>query len=103
MSIGVELADLRERVGELGFAYVLTISDDERPHVVATRPAWDGDELVLSIGRGSTANAAARPQITLCYPPVEEGGYSLIVDGAATVDGDSIRFAPSSAVLHRPA
>lgn len=103
MSIPVEIADLRAKVGEFDYAYVLTVRDDQRPHVVSTRPAWDGDVMVMTLGRGSTANAAARSSISLCYPPAEADGYSLIVDGTATVDGESIRFAPTGAVLHRPA
>ncbi len=104
MSIPVEIADLRKKVGEYGDAYVLTVRDDLRPHVVSARPGWDGDELVMSLGRASTANAASRPAISLCYPPTESGGYSLIVDGAASVGDDQVvRFAPTGAVLHRPA
>ena len=58
----------------------------------------------MSLGRGSIANASSRPSISLCYPPVEAGGYSLIIDGTATVgDEQELRFAPTGAVLHRPA
>ena len=31
------------------------------------------------------------------------GGYSLLVDGTATVDGSPITVAPTKAILHRPA
>jgi hypothetical protein len=41
--------------------------------------------------------------ITLCYPPLELTGFSLVIDGAATVDGDTITVRPTAAVLHRPA
>jgi hypothetical protein len=75
-----------------------------RPHVVAVTPVWDGDQMVMSVGRGTARNAAERSAISLCYPPVVDGGYSLIVDGTAAVDGEStVRFVPSGAVLHRPA
>ena len=50
------------------------------------------------------ATRSDRPVVTLCYPPTEPDGYSLIVDGTAAVDGEStVRFSPSGAVLHRPA
>jgi hypothetical protein len=104
MSIPVELPDLARKIGEYEYAYVLTVRDDGRPHIVSTHPVWGGDELVLSVGRGSTANAVARPSISLCYPPSEVGGYSLIIDGTASVPEDqAVRFAPTGAVLHRPA
>lgn len=103
MSVPVELPDLRAKTLEYGWAYLLTVRDDARPHVVAVTPEWDGDDLTMSVGRGTAANAAARSSISLCYPPVEPDGYSLIVDGEATVGDAVVRFAPTGAVLHRPA
>ena len=41
--------------------------------------------------------------MTLVWPPREPGGYSLLVDGVATVDESTITVAPAKAVLHRPA
>lgn len=103
MSIPVAIDDLAAATGEYGWAYLLTVRDDLRPHIVAVDPTWDGDHLVIDVGRGTARNAAARSSISLCYPPVEDGGYSLIVDGDATVISDaSVRFAPTGAVLHRP-
>ncbi len=104
VSIPVAIDELRSESGRYGFAYLLTVSDDQRPHIVATHAEWAGDVLVMSVGRGTAANATARPEVTLCFPPVEDGGYSLIVDGGATVDRDGVlTFTPRSAVLHRPA
>lgn len=105
MSIPVEIADLAPVTERYGWAYLLTVRDDGRPHIVAVSPRWTDESLDFAVGRGSAANAAARPQVTLCYPPLESDGYSLIVDGTASGgsgDGD-LRFAPSDAVLHRPA
>lgn len=103
MSIAVEIDDLARTIGGYGWAYLLTVRDDQRAHIVATTPVWDGDVLVMSVGRGSAANAAARSSISLCYPPVVTDGYSLIIDGDADVTEQTIRFAPTGAVLHRPA
>jgi hypothetical protein len=104
MSIPVELADLQRKTREYSYAYLLTVRDDLRPHIVSTRPDWDGDALIMAVGRGSVANAVARPAISLCYPPAEPSGYSLIIDGTASVGDDQVvRFAPTGAVLHRPA
>lgn len=103
MSIPVEIDDLARSLLDYRWAYVLTVGDDERAHIVATTPGWDGDALTMTAGRRTSANAATRSSISLCYPPAEPGGYSLIVDGEATVDDQHIRFTPSGAVLHRPA
>lgn len=103
MSIPVELRDLSAAVGRFGFAYLLTVSDDGRPHSVAVEPVDDGGTFVVDVGRRTRANATARPKVSLLYPPVEAGGYSLIVDAAATVEADVVRLTASSAVLHRPA
>lgn len=108
MSIPVAIDDLAAATGDYGWAYLLTVRDDLRPHIVAVSPTWKDERLVMNVGRGTARNAAARSSISLCYPPVEEEGYSLIVDGAAEVDGEAeggslIRFTPTGAVLHRPA
>jgi hypothetical protein len=105
MSIPVEIADLVPATERYRWAYLLTVRDDQRPHIVAVDPVWSGDVLQMTVGRGSAANARKRKQVSLCYPPTEPGGYSLIVDGTAHVDSDgaAVRFAPTTAVLHRPA
>lgn len=103
MSIPVAIDDLVAATSEYGWAYLLTVSDDQRPHVVAARPTWESETLVMDVGRRTASNAAARPSISLCYPPLEPGGYSLIVDGTASVSESTVTFAPSGAVLHRPA
>ncbi|NQY58348.1 MAG: pyridoxamine 5'-phosphate oxidase family protein [Ilumatobacteraceae bacterium] len=104
MSIPVEIEDLQAATDERGFAYLLTVRDSQTPHVVAVDPQWADSQLVMSVGRGTAANARSRSTITLCYPPADDDGYSLIVDGSASVDADDVlTFAPTGAVLHRPA
>jgi hypothetical protein len=100
----VSLERLRDEVARFGVhPFILTVSDAGRPHAVAATVAWDGAHLVGGCGRSTAANAAARPEISLLWPPLEEEGYSLIVDGVATVDDQQIRLQPSKAVLHRSA
>jgi hypothetical protein len=103
MSIAVELDELADKTAEFSWAYLLTVRDDQRPHVVAVTPEWHGDSLTVTVGRGTAANAAARPALTLCYPPPDHTGLSLVVDGEATVDGEVVTIRPTWAVLHRPA
>lgn len=106
MSIPVDLADLEQVAASHPFAYVLTVGDGLRPHLVAVRPRFDGPgELVAEVGRTTLANVAARPDITLVWPPVTPDGYSLVVDArahAGTADG-TIAISAVGAVLHRPA
>ena len=105
MSIPVAIPDLEVATRRYRWAYLLTVRDDMRPHIVAVNPEWVDDAMVIEVGGGTARNAAARSVVTLCYPPVDDGGYSLIVDGDATADVDrsTVRFAPTGAVLHRPA
>jgi hypothetical protein len=104
MSIPVAIDDLVEATGERAWAYLLTVSDDLRPHIVAVTPEWDGEVLTMEVGRGTARNARARPAVSLCYPPITSDGDSLIVDGTAAVATDGgVRFSPTGAVLHRPA
>jgi hypothetical protein len=103
MSIAVDLDKLAAAVHGFGFAYLLTVSDDLRAHAVAVTPEWVDGALVMDVGRRSAANTAARSNISLIWPPVEPSGYSLIVDGDASVVGSTVTFTPGKAVLHRPA
>jgi hypothetical protein len=112
VSVPVDLQALRDRLGEFGSrAFLVTVGDDGRPHVVSVHVGVDGDRLVVAAGRRTSANVAARPDVTLLWSaPVGPGGsiepgdagcgdptdspgdlddYGLIVDGAGElVDAD---------------
>jgi hypothetical protein len=108
MSIPVELEKLRDEAERFGAApYLLTTSDDGRPHSVSVAAAWEGGTLVAKTGRRTAANAAARRLVSVLWPPREAGGYSLIVDGDASVEGSGedarVVVRPTRGVLHRPA
>jgi hypothetical protein len=106
MSIPVALEQLQVESRRFALApYLLTVSDDARPHAVAVAAAWDGAALAMDVGKRSARNAAARPQVSLLWAPNERDGYSLIVDGTARVtdDGARVVVTPTRAVLHRPA
>jgi len=107
MSIAVPLDRLRAALDERGpNAYLLTVSDDGRPHAVHGPVGWEGDALAVDVGTRSAANAEARPSVSLLYP-VRTDDYSLIIDGSAVVtvgdDGARVLITPTRAVLHRPA
>ena len=102
MSIAVPLHELRARIEEFPTdAYLLTVRDDGRAHSVAVPVRWAGDAMVVPAGNTTAANSRARPLVALLWPPPERGGYSLIVDADARVDGDEITLRPTKAVLHR--
>lgn len=110
MSIPVDLAELGKAVAEHDFAYLVTISADGAAHLVAVRPVVTADRVrVTGLGRSTVGNAAARPIVTLAWPPRGPDGYSLIVDGRAETDGllgedgGEVTVVPSRAVLHRSA
>ena len=105
MSIKVELDDVREQVAACrSCAYLLTVTDDGRPHAVSLQTEWQGDELVVSAGSRTAANAERSPEVSLLWPNSGRDGYALFVNGRAEVsfDGDSATVAvkPTSAVLH---
>jgi hypothetical protein len=104
MSITVDLHELHDIADQQApFAYLLTVSDDGRPHAVAVRPDVGERAVTFEAGTRSCANAAARPDVSLLWPPLTHDDYSLIVDGRASVDGATMRLDPTRAVRHRPA
>ena len=105
MSLVVSLADLPAAIDtQIGWCYLLTVSDDAQPRVVAVAPTWNSDgALCVDVGKRTAANLLARPDVSMVWPPAESHGYSLIADGTATVEGLSVIFRPATAVLHRSA
>src|SRR5512144_1007241 len=104
MSVKVDLTALANKMADYDFAYLLTVSDDQRPHAVAVQPVMRGRVVAVgSLGNRTLANLAARPEVTLLFPPRELDGYSLIVDGRAATDRGGTCIEPAHAVLHRPA
>lgn len=103
MSIPVEVERLAATLADFDAGYLLT-TGDHRVKAVSTAPAYvDGVLRATAPGRGSVANVAANPVVTLLYPPRQAPGFSLLVDGTAVVDGDDVVVTPTSAVLHKPA
>lgn len=104
MSAEVTLDQLAVTLERFGFAYVLTARDDGQAHISAVHARVRGAGLhVVDAGAKTRDNIAVRPSITMLWPPAEPDGYSLIVDGVATLGPDHFTLAPTRAVLHRPA
>lgn len=108
----VDFERLAAALPDFPFAYLITVDDDYRAHTVTVEPVLH-DSTVLDvglIGGGSRTNLARRSDVTLVWPPAEPGGYSLIVDGRATLSdvadaADAVRceVVPTRALLHRNA
>jgi hypothetical protein len=110
VSVDVSLDRLRAEIQRFDLGpYLLTVSDDASPHCVAVVVSWIDDELVMGAGNRTKVNAAARPTVSLLWPPATTSGYSLIVNATVTATrgtghGDNaITVRPARAVLHRPA
>ncbi len=104
MSIPVDVADLNTALADFGAGYLLSVAPQGRVKAVTVEPrVQDGVLRVAGPGRGSLTNVAAQPLVTVLFPPLAQRGYTLLVDGAAVVDGDDVLITPSTAVLHRPA
>lgn len=102
MSIPVDLAALGDELRRRDTAYLL-VSGDARPHVVEAFPELvDGVLVCDQPGRTARRVVGDRPAVSILMPPREQGGYSLIIDGDATLDADGqLEVVPSTAVLHR--
>lgn len=105
MSIAVEIDDLPAAIEhQVGWCYLLTVADDGQARVLAVAPEWAvGGVLRVELHGRTASNVAARPNVTLVYPPADPNAMSLIVDGTAVLDGSTMSFEPSTAVMHRPA
>ncbi len=78
MSVPVTIDRLRTEIGTFQSApYLLTVSEDARPHAVSVVVSWRDDELVMGAGNRSMANAVARPDVSLLWPSNEPGGFRL--------------------------
>ncbi|WP_148614298.1 pyridoxamine 5'-phosphate oxidase [Nocardioides rubriscoriae] len=105
MSIPVAVDRLGETLADFDAGFLLTTSGtDGRVKAVSVAPILDGAVLrAAAPGRGSLANVAANPVVTLLYPPRTAPDFSLLVDGTAVVEGDDVVITPTGAVLHKQA
>jgi hypothetical protein len=103
MSIPVDLADLTTTLTDYPWGYFITVGEQHVAHSLAVPTDYRDGVFHLQAGRGSRANATARPQVSMVFPGADGTAYSLVIDGTATAVDDGVQFAPSHAVLHRPA
>jgi hypothetical protein len=83
--------------------YVVTASPTGRPHVTYAPVRWDGEGLAAEVGSHTALNARENPTVTVLFPGRGPEDYSLIVDGAARVEGKGrLLLTPTRGVFHRP-
>lgn len=100
----MDIDKLAETLHGFGAAYLLTVTDDQRVRAVQVEPELRHGRLQVGTpGRRTGANLVQRPDVTLLFPPLETGGYSLIIDGQASASEGGASGHPVTAVLHRPA
>ncbi|MCW2814770.1 MAG: pyridoxamine 5-phosphate oxidase-related, FMN-binding protein [Nocardioides sp.] len=103
MSVPVAIDRLAETLADFDAGFLLS-TDGTRVKAVSVDPVHaDGVLRVSAPGRGSLANVAANPVVTLLFPPRQAPAMSLLVDGTASVEGDDVVVTPTGAVLHKPA
>ncbi|MDQ6527265.1 pyridoxamine 5'-phosphate oxidase family protein [Nocardioides sp. LHD-245] len=107
MSIPVDPADLRQALADFDSGYLLTTSSPQVKVVTVDPVAGDDGTLrIAGPGRGTLRNLAENPAVTVVFPPRERHGYTLLVDGTATTDGEDggdVVVTATTGVLHRPA
>lgn len=104
MSIPVDPADLRQALADFDSGYLLTTSSPQVKVVTVDPVAGDDGKLrIAGPGRGTLRNLAENAVVTVVFWPRERHGYTLLVDGSATVDGEDVVVTATAAVLHRPA
>ncbi len=108
MSIKVNVNELPEALERFGWQpFVVTTSDDGRPHMTHTELRRDEHGYTVVVGQRTVANASARPSVALLWPSPAPGTHSLIADAEASVvsgaDEPTLRLIITGAVQHRPA
>jgi hypothetical protein len=103
MSIRVPLDELDGALAAYPWCYLVSVGDDQRAHSLAVPTRFADGRFHAAAGRSTRANVAARPGVTLVFPPSSGQEYSLIIDGEAQVQGEAVEVVPTAAVLHRPA
>lgn len=103
MSKPVDMQALANAVADFGSAYLITVAVGDSIHTSVVHPIIEAENVCVPAPSSRVqANTAHRPKVSLVWPPREPNGYSLIVDGAARLEGDNLRIIPSRAILHRP-
>ena len=104
MSIPVDPTKLGEELEKFGHsAFLLTVRDDDTPHVAHMTFRLQQGDLYCPISKTAARNVQVRPNVVVLWPPHEPNGYSMILDAECRLHGEELMLIPKSGVLHRPA
>lgn len=103
MTIPIPLDRLAETLWHFDSAVLVTLREGTWPRVLTVDPYVEGGLVVVpSPNPSGLKHVAANPLVTIYWPSPHRHGYTLIVDGIATVSGKDLHIEPDHAVLHRP-
>ncbi|MCP3939397.1 MAG: pyridoxamine 5'-phosphate oxidase family protein [Actinomycetia bacterium] len=105
MSIKVELDKLAEEMATRTIGYLITVDSEGPPHLGQANLHWVEGRIVAGAGKTACRHVAGGRPVSVMWPPVEEGGHTLIVDGTAEIVGEGdaaeVHITPTWAILHR--
>lgn len=84
-------------------AYLLTVGD-EGPHTSFVTVRYDAGRLSCILGKNALANVERTPDVSVFWPPLEDGGYGIIVNGRVVHEeahSAPVEIRITKAVLHR--
>ncbi len=94
--------NLQEAIEQYGsHPFILTVSE-EGPHAGIVELETNGNSLACAIGKSAMENIADNSNISFLWPPLEDNGYSLIVNGIASISDGICTVDVTKSVLHRP-
>ena len=87
-------------------AYLLTVAKDG-PHTSNVTVELRADGIGCNVGASAAKNIKREPHVSLFWPPIEAGGYALIVNGTAASEPrptgvTMAEITLTKSVLHRP-
>ena len=114
MSVRIEPSQVGDVVARRPYAYVVTASGVDGPHLRAVVPARTEEGFVLRVGSRTSDNVRQTGTVTLVWPPLsgpecreQFDDHRVIVDCSAQCregnDSFEVTATPLTAVWHRPA
>lgn len=86
-------------------AYLLTLSADG-PHTSHVSVVEEGTRLTCALSKSAARNIENQTSVSLLWPPLQKGGYSIVINAKATKsetgDVPVATLALTKAVFHRP-
>ncbi len=101
------MTSMGEVIGQYGDRpYLLTVGDDG-PHTSHTRVTLRDGGVTCPLSTSAARNVRVRPVVSFLWPPLEPGGYAIIVNGTVRhveerVPEPIASIELSKAVFHRP-